>query len=294
VRSIITVPVKTPSGEIVGALTCALDDKTIREDYGPDDIGFVDEVGRRAGAAIANVHLYERERRIALEFQAASLPASLPNVPGVRLAAAYRPGSNEATVGGDWYDAFLLDDGRLAITVGDVLGHGLQAAVSMTKLRLAMQSAALVDPDPNVMLRVADATLRLSNADAYATAIAAIYDPAARRVTFASAGHPGPLLRAADGTVEEYTNEGAMIGLRGGDETSVQTIATPPGSTLVFYTDGLVEFVRDIDEGYRRLGDALRDDGALAGARPAETLVSAVLGTDAAHDDIAVLVITFH
>jgi len=293
VRSIISVPVTMPSGEVIGALTCALDDATIRENYGPDDLGFVQEVGRRAGAAIANVQLYERERRIALELQTASLPTSLPAVAGVTLAAAYRPGSNEAKIGGDWYDAFLLDDRRLVITVGDVAGHGLQAAVSMTKLRMAMQSAAMVNADPNVMLRVADATLRLSNADTYATAIAAVYDPVSRTATFASAGHPGPVLRTADGRIEEFSHTGSMIGLRTGDDNPPRTIPVPPGSTLVFYTDGLVEVVRDIDVGFRRLSEALRDDKIARAERSAEAIVNAVLASDAAHDDIAVLVVNF-
>jgi PAS domain S-box-containing protein len=293
VRSIITVPIVTPSGDVVGAITCALDDVNIREDYGPDDLGFVEEVGRRAGAAIANVQLYERERRIALELQSASLPSRVPKVEGVALDVVYRPGSNEAKIGGDWYDAFLLADKRLVLTVGDVLGHGLHAAVSMTKLRLAMQSAALVDPDPYVMLRVADATLRLSDPDAYATAIAAVYDPVARAVTFASAGHPGPVLRTPDGRIEEYNSFGLMLGLRAGDETQTRTIFTPPGSTLVLYTDGLIEIGRDLEAGFGRLESALRQDAIIRSARPAEALVDAVLGSDAARDDIAVLVVSF-
>ncbi len=293
VRSIVTVPVLTPSGKVVGALTCALDDVSIRENYGPDDLGIVAEVGRRAGAAIANVQLYERERRIALEFQAASLPASVPLVEGVALDVAYRPSSHEARIGGDWYDAFLLPDKRLVITIGDVLGHGLQAAVSMTKLRLAMQSAAIVNPDPNVMLRVADATLRLSGSEAYATAIAAVYDPATRTVTFASAGHPGPILRTADGATQDFTLPGLMVGLRRGDETRTRTIATPPGSTLVFFTDGLLEVTRDMDEGFRRLERALGSEDVVRAARPAAALVDAVLGADEARDDIAVLTLNF-
>lgn len=293
VRSIITVPVIAPTGDIVGALTCALDEVNSRDDFGPNDLGFVQEVGRRAGAAIANVQLYERERRIALQLQAASLPTSLPTVPGIELDAEYRPASNEAMIGGDWYDAFLLADGRLVITVGDVLGHGLQAAVSMTKLRLAMQSAAIVRAEPNLMLHVADATLRLANPDAYATAIAAVYDPTVRTVTFASAGHPGPLLRTADGAVEEFNTFGLMVGLIDDAEAQTCTISTPPGSTLVFYTDGLIEFARDMPDGYRRLTQALQRDDVLHAARPAQMLVNAVLQTDEARDDIAVLVVTF-
>jgi hypothetical protein len=293
VRSIISIPIKTPAGAVVGALTCALDDTDERDNYGPRDLAFVEEVGRRAGAAIANVALYERERRIALELQAAALPTALPAVDGVAIDAAYRPGSAEATIGGDWYDAFVLADGRLVMTVGDVLGHGLQAAISMTKLRLAMQSAAFVNPDPNLMLRVADETLRLSNADAYATAIAAVYDPATRFLTFASAGHPSPLLRAADGTLEEFDNWGPMIGLRRGVHSKIRTVRIPAGSTLVFFTDGLVEVVRDLAEGSRRLAQALQAGDVLRASRPADAIVRAVLAANEAHDDIAVLVVRF-
>jgi serine phosphatase RsbU (regulator of sigma subunit) len=288
VRSIICVPVITPSGDVIGALTCALDDASERENYGPNDLGFVQEVGRRAGAAIANVQLYERERRIAIEFQAASLPARLPDVPGVRLDAAYRPGSDEATIGGDWYDAFLLDDGRLVMTTGDVLGHGLHAAVSMTKLRLAMQSAAIVDADPRLMLRVAEATLRVSDPDAYATAIAAVYDPEVRALTIASAGHPPPMMRTSEGTITELPTSGAMLGLGPSIDRDTITINLPAGATVVLYTDGLVEFKRDLAAGVERLMRALRND-SIGSDRPAEALLAAVLAGDCAQDDIAVI-----
>ncbi len=292
VRSVISAPVKTPSGDIVGAVTCALDRVSPRENYGPGDLAFVEEVGRRAGAAIANLQLYERERRIALELQSASLPASLPHVDGIVLDAEYRPGSNEAKIGGDWYDAFQLVDKRLVITVGDVIGHGLQAAVLMTKLRLAMQSASMVDADPAVMLRVADRTLRLADPDGYATAIAAIYDPATRVLTLASAGHPGPLLRTLAGLVEEPSAHGTMLGLAA-EHIQTFTVAIEPGATLVFYTDGLVEVRRDADADVRLLRDVLARDEIVRSDRPARALVDAVLGDDAARDDIAVLFAAF-
>jgi len=292
-RSLICVPVVTPADDVVGALSCFLDAQSDRDDYESIDLGFVEEVARRAGAAIANVREYERERRVAIELQAASLPARLPAIDGIRLDAAYRPGSTEANIGGDWYDAFLVDDGRLVITCGDVLGHGLHAAVSMTKLRLAMQSAAMVDADPHLMLRVADATLRVSDPDAYATAIAAVYDPATRRLRVASAGHPHPLLRRADGMIDEIVAAGLMIGLRFEEPPNVTTVDVPPGATVAFYTDGLIEFNRDQDAGLERLIVALGEGVPLAGERPAESIVAAVLAGERARDDIAVLVARF-
>jgi len=291
VRSFITVPIVTPAGALVGALTCALDDTAVREDYRADDLGFVEEVGRRAGAAFANARLYERERRIAVELQAASLPTTLPNVRDIELDAEYRPGSAEATIGGDWYDAFVLDDGRLAITVGDVLGHGLHAAVTMTKLRQAMQSAAMLSPDPNAMLTVADKTLRLIDPDGYATALAAIFDAAEHTLVYASAGHPGPALRTSSRDVVDLTRSGLMLGLRDGKEGAATLVATPPGSTIVFYTDGLIEATRDIDEGLGRLYALLATDAAAGGASAARRIVEYVLAGNDASDDIAVLVV---
>jgi PAS domain S-box-containing protein len=291
-RSLISVPIITPAGDVAGALSCALDDRSDRDDYDAVDRGFVEEVARRAGAAIANVRQYERERRVALELQAASLPARLPSVAGIRLDVAYRPGSTEASIGGDWYDAFVVGDGRLVMTCGDVLGHGLHAAVSMTKLRLAMQSAAMVDADPHVMLRVADATLRVSDPDAYATAIAAVYDPATRRLSVASAGHPCPLLRSAD-RIAELPVAGLMIGLRGDAARDVADFAIPAGACIALYTDGLIEFTRDTDAGQERLIAAFRNADVQRSERPAEALVDAVLAADTARDDIAVLLATF-
>ncbi|HWT07080.1 MAG TPA: GAF domain-containing SpoIIE family protein phosphatase, partial [Xanthomonadales bacterium] len=290
VRSILTVPVVAPAGAILGALTCVRDAADPRDDYRDEDLRFVEEVGRRAGAAIANAQLYERERRIAVELQAASLPQSLPHVAGLELDADYRPGSDEATIGGDWYDAFVLDDGRVAITVGDVLGHGLHAAVTMTKLRQAMQAAAMVVPDPNVMLDVADKTLRLLDPDGYATALAALYDATARTLTFASAGHAGPAVRTPDGRLEDFTSEGQMLGLRPGGERATNVVPAPPGAVMVFYTDGLTEATRDTDEGQRRLHEVLARDDIVHGDRPARTIVQQVLGATEASDDIAVLV----
>jgi PAS domain S-box-containing protein len=290
VRAVLTVPVVTPSGAIVGAMTCVRDAADPRGGFREGDLGFVEEVGRRVGAAIANAQLYERERRIAVELQAASLPVSLPVVPGLELDADYRPGSDEATIGGDWYDAFVLDDGRVAITVGDVLGHGLHAAVTMTKLRQAMQSAAMVNPDANVMLDVADKTLRLLDPDGYATALAAFYDATASTLTFASAGHAGPAVRMPDGRIEDFTSPGQMLGLRPGGERATKAVPAAAGTVLVFYTDGLVEATRDTDEGQRRLHAALGRDDVVRGARPARAIVEHVLATTTATDDVAVLV----
>jgi hypothetical protein len=294
IRSLITVPLVS-GGEVLGALTCALGEERRKSAHRPEyfdaeDQFFIEELGRRGGAAIENARMYERERRIAVSLQEASLPRTLPRYGRLHLAAEYRPGKGDATIGGDWYDAFLLDDGRVVLAVGDVLGNGLNAAISMTKLRQVIAAAAMLAADPNVMLDVADKTLRLHDGDVYATAIAAIYDPIEHALTFASAGHPGPMLRTPDGRVEELSSPGLLLGMRTGKDRRVKVVAIPPGSTIVFYTDGLTEATRNIDEGQARLGEALARLDLAREINPARALVDAVLRGEDASDDIAVLV----
>ena len=293
VRSVMTVPM-VAGGHVAGSITCALGTETVKrigmpDAYDVEDLFFLEELGRRAGGAIETARLYERQHHIAVTLQAASLPQSLPVLTTIELDAEYRPGSAEATIGGDWYDAFALADGRVVLTVGDVLGNGLLAAVTMTKLRQAMQSAAMVNPEPNVMLDVADKTLRMHAPDGYATAIAAIYDPKAASTRFASAGHPGPVLRKPDGTIVEYALPGLLLGMRNGSDSDEVTIPTPSGSFLAFFTDGLTEATRDIAEGNQRLADAIAMSGIINGPNPAAAIVRAVLGDKDAGDDVAML-----
>ncbi len=245
-------------------------------------------VSRTAGEALLASE--QRYRRIAVELQAASLPNSLAVLENLELDAFYRPGSDEATIGGDWYDAFTLDDGRIAITIGDVLGHGLHAAVTMTKLRQSMQAAAMLQAHPIPMLTVADRTIRLIDPDAYATGLAAIYDASAQTLSIASAGHAGPLVRMPDGAIVDIEIPGPMLGLRDGSETHVLTVPIPGECTIVFFTDGLTEATRRIDEGYDRLRAALRDRTVLDAEHPARAIATHVLGDGNATDDIAVLV----
>jgi PAS domain S-box-containing protein len=294
VHSLVAVPL-VAGGKVLGALTVArAKEQEPRAGflgaYDAEDLFFVEELGRRAGAAVEGARLYERQRNIAVRMQEASLPERLPSLANVQLAAEYRPGSAAATIGGDWYDAFVLDDGRLALTIGDVLGHGLDAAVTMGKLRQAMQAAAMVDPDPRVMLEVADKTLHLHDANGFATALAAIFDPRSRSLTFVTAGHPAPFLRHSDGRVDELESTGLMLGVRSGVDRPVVTVELPEICALVFYTDGLVEATRDINEGHARLRAALAREDPAVHVQPARRLTDSALAGEDARDDIAVLV----
>ena len=297
IRSLITVPI-VANGKILGAMTCGLGDErkpraSRPQHFDAEDLFFAEELGRRGGAAIENARSYERERRIAVALQEASLPRTLPRFDRLHLSAEYRPGKSEATIGGDWYDAFALDDGRIVLTIGDVLGNGLRAAIVMTKLRQAMQAAAMVAADPNVMLDVADKTLRLHDGEGYATALAAIYDPKADTLTFASAGHPGPMLRTQEGGVEELSTPGLLLGLRTGRDRRVRIVPIPADSMLVFFTDGLTEVTRDVEEGHARVSAALAALDMADAQNPARSIADMVLRGEDASDDVAVLVARF-
>ena len=285
-RRKLVVPV-TVGNNVFGALTLVrLGDGA---PFDGDDVELAEDIGRRAGVAYENARSYARQLRVATLMQEGALPRTLPDIPNMRFDASYLPGGREALVGGDWYDAFPLDDGRVGITVGDVLGKGVGAAVTMGRIRQAMQSAAYIAPQPDAMLYAADRVLALNDPDVYATAVAGIYDPRTCRLEFASGGHAGPFERRADGSIREHTAAGMMLGLSPSSRRELQVISVEPESMLVFFTDGLVEQSRDLDEGYRRLRAAL---GALSPdeAHPAAKLVESVLdGT--LRDDVAVLVL---
>ena len=234
--------------------------------------------------------LYEHERQIATRFQAASLPRELPACDELRFDAVYVPGSREAEIGGDWYDAFALPDGRIALSVGDVMGSGLDAAVKMGKVRQAIRAAAVIDADPLTMLRAADATFRMDDPDGLATALAAVIDPATMMMRYASAGHHPPLVRNTDGAVRELqVDPGLPLGMRGTTGSRVDTLELEDGALIVIYTDGLIEATHDAEEGERRLRAALLAIDVDA-ARPAQSIHDAVLA-DGLRDDVAILTI---
>ena len=288
-RTTLLVPLIS-RGRVIGTLGVAWanPDRT----YTDDDIPLFEDLAGRAAVAIEHAQLYARVHSVATALQEAALPRTLPELSGVSFDAVYRPGKIEAQIGGDWYDAFPLPDGRVILSIGDVLGSGLSAAVTMTKIRQTIRTAALGDPDPAAILDVADVSLRLDDPEKLATAMIGLYDPAARTLTCVAAGHPGPLMRNADGTVvEPFLQRGLPLGLRTGERAASPTIVLAPGAFLAFYTDGLIESTRDLAEGERRLRAALADPAVSRAARPADALYRTVL-FDGAHDDVAVLTLT--
>jgi GAF domain-containing protein len=284
-HSTLIVPLKA-RGHVRGALTAVWTDRA--RSYDENDLPLFEELAARAAIAIDHASLYQRELQVASSFQQASLPRALPRMAGLEFDAVYLPGKRELEIGGDWYDAFALPDGRIALSVGDVVGSGLDAAIIMSQMRQALRAAAFIQPDPAAMLAAADLTLKAERPGAIATAIAAIFDPVRRTLTVASAGHPGPMLRRPDGSLFEVIATGLPLGLRERDELPPERITVPPGALLVFYTDGLTESRRDLAEGERRVRAALADATVVDALHPAAAIRDAVL-YDGSRDDVAIL-----
>ena len=255
------------------------------------DVEFFAELARRMAPAIANAEHFERERRVAQSFQDAALPASLPNVARFSFYAIYEAGKSEALVGGDWYDAFSLDDGRIVVSIGDVAGSGLTAAVTMSGVRQAIRAAAHVNADPNVILAAADHAVQEDAEHRFVTAFVGVIEPDDEvTIHYQSAGHPAPLLWAPDGSLTELDHDGPPLGIAADRARQSHRCVLPAGSLLALYTDGLTESTRDILEGEARVRDALLDPSVHRAQDPAKMLHDRVLA-EASRDDVAILIV---
>ncbi len=288
-RSAVCVPI-VAEGKTLGVIS--VNYGSSGRQYTADDVPMLEELGRRTGVAVQRAGEFAREHRVAQSFQEASLPSALPKLPGATFDAVYVPANDEAQVGGDWYDAVRLADGRVLVSIGDVAGKGLQAAVTMGNMRQIIRGIAQVHADPALMLDAADRALQLERPDQFVTAFVGVFDPVAGTFAYSSAGHPPPMLRHPDGEVELLSNGGLPLGLRQAvKESRSQTIAVRAGSHLVFYTDGLTEALRRPAEGEERLRALLREGAALASRHPAQALQDAFLAGVTAQDDMAILVL---
>jgi PAS domain S-box-containing protein len=231
---------------------------------------------------------YQHERTWSTTFQQAVLPSGLPDVLGLLFDALYEPGALDAQVGGDWYDAVRLLDGRVLITVGDVTGRGLQAAVVVGVVRQIMRGIAQLHADPALVLDAADRALTLEYPEVYVTAWVGIVDLAKRTLIYSSAGHPPAFLSNARGMVRELGNPALPIGLREGVRGEISSIELTDGDTLVLYTDGLTEATRDVILGHERVRQAVAKLGGLPWTQPARFIREAVV-PDGSVDDIAIL-----
>ena len=236
--------------------------------------------------------LFERTHRVADRLQRALLPETLPEVPGSKFNAAYRPASDEAEVGGDWYDAFRLPDGRVAISMGDVAGHGLSAATVMGEIRQAMRTTAMLERSPAMVLEHINNVINLRSGIGMVTAIFAYYDPQKRELTYAVAGHPPPALTITGGFCGFLPGGGMPLGVDALVDARDWTITLPPRSCVVFYTDGMTEYSRDLFAGEAKLLDASVRAFELDSENPALALQERVFDAKINRDDAATLTLS--
>jgi len=270
--------------EVIGWLVCC--------DIADEVRALVPELASRLGAAISNANAYAREHRVATKFQRAALSEDVPDVPGLRFSALYQAAQSEASVGGDWYDAFRLPDGRVVLSVGDVAGSGLEAAVTMASVRQSIRTAVLINPDPAAVLDAVDRIVRAMGHVRFVTAFVAVFDPVCGELVFANAGHPPPLLRHAGGRIVELTHGDLPLGLRQPAEEERTVTSIEPGSLLVAYTDGLTEFERDPETAHARLLESVRRIGEDE-SDIALCVFQAVSEGRPTHDDVAILTVWF-
>ncbi|MFF3354708.1 SpoIIE family protein phosphatase [Streptomyces sp. NPDC002917] len=241
--------------------------------FDEEDLQLAEELATRAAVYIENARRYTRERAIALALQRSLLPHRAPRrtAAAVDMASRYLPADPDVGIGGDWFDVIPLSGARVALVVGDVVGHGIQASATMGRLCTAVRTLADMDVPPDELLtQLDDLVLRLDReatdgdsgqaeegpAEVGATCLYAVYDPVSRRCSMARAGHPTPLLATPDGSVDSLeVPAGPPLGV-GGLPFEVAEFELPEGSVLALYTDGLVE---GTDRGADDLRAALRD-----------------------------------
>ncbi|TLQ44006.1 ATP-binding SpoIIE family protein phosphatase [Streptomyces marianii] len=271
-----------------------------RPAFEPDDLLVAAQLATHTALGIDKAVLYGREAYIADELQRTMLPEGLPQPTGVRLASRYLPAAETARVGGDWYDAIPLPGSRVALVVGDVMGHSMTSAAIMGQLRTTAQTLAGLDLPPQEVLHHLDEQAQRLGTDRMATCLYAVYDPVSHRITIANAGHPPPILLHLGGRAEVLrVPPGAPIGVGGVDFEAVELDA-PAGATLLLYTDGLVESrLRDVWTGIEQLRERLAATAQLTGPDhppPLEALCDDVLdmlGPGDRDDDIALLAARF-
>ncbi|HEV2062154.1 MAG TPA: SpoIIE family protein phosphatase, partial [Solirubrobacteraceae bacterium] len=289
VRSLLGVPLLV-DGRPIGALQVGT---LFARRFTEDDVDLLQLAADRAALAIERVRFFERQHGIAEELQRSLLPESLPEVPGLTMAARYFAGGAGTRVGGDWYDAVALPGGRVAVVIGDVAGRGVDAAAMMGQLRSALRAYALEGASPARALERLNRFLLSLAWDSMATALVLVLEPATGRITYANAGHPPPLVVGADGATRSL-NESLSVPLGALDVPGYTEAGAvlEPGASLALYTDGLVE-QRDqlIDAGIERLEQAFASASDAAPDGMCERIIAGTLGEQGSNDDVTLLVV---
>ncbi|MGW9030181.1 SpoIIE family protein phosphatase [Streptomyces sp. NPDC055722] len=264
-HSVMVVPIRARRVLLGVALFVRTENST---PFRGDDLLLAEEFLRRAAVSLDRARQYCREHTAALALQRILRPHRLRGGAAVEAASRYLPADMDRGVGGDWFDVIPLSGARVALVVGDVVGHGINAAACMGRLRTAVYTLADIELPPDELLSRLDKTVRrLADADADApeqsiavvgTCLYAVYDPATRRCTMATAGHPPPAIIDPQGRVSfPDLPTGAPLGI-GGVPFEAMELEVPVGALLALYTDGMIETRdQDIEQGMHRLGTAL-------------------------------------
>jgi phosphoserine phosphatase RsbU/P len=297
IQSLLGVPLLV-GGKVIGVLHVG---SLSGRAFGQDDVDLLQLAADRAATAVHSM-MSQDDRLAAMALHRSLLPAALPAVPGIELATRYVAGSG--SVGGDWYDVFVLPDGNLGIVVGDVAGSGLSAAVIMGRMRSALRAYVLETEDPAAALRMLDRKMQYFEQDVMATVLYGVYAPEWGELRISSAGHLPPVL-AVPGEQATLVSLHADLPIGVADDRQRQctVVRIPPGGVLCCYTDGLVERRdRPVDEGMAllaiTLGNLVRNfsaDDGVSSPLPAEdacaVVMRALVGNAPAVDDVAVLVL---
>ncbi|WP_405594222.1 SpoIIE family protein phosphatase [Streptomyces sp. NBC_01092] len=265
-------------GQVLGAITFSRPGG-----FDADDVLTTRDIAARAAMAIDNALLYRRERLATLALQRHLLPARLPDIPWAKSAYRYLPAQDGTLAGGDWYDVVRLPGGRIGLTVGDVMGHGLGAAAAMGRYRSSARALLAVGLEPGQLLTRLDGLKDDADNDLPATCVCVVYDGAGGDLRVALAGHPPPLLVRPDGSADILAADpGPPVGMGLDHVYESAHCVVPSGSLLVLYTDGMIEdrsTFLDLDQGIAMLRRAVHHTetpldevcDALVAVRPANS-----------------------
>lgn len=258
----------------------------------PDEAEALSVMVVQAASAIENAQRFERQRRVARSLQAGLLRTDLPEGRTFELHATYEPAGNESDVGGDFYDAFDLSDGSVAIVVGDVSGKGAEAAAHTAMAKYMLRAFSMRNPGPgSVLFHLNNALCQGLGEDQFTTLFYGVYDPRMRTFIYANGGHPEPLLyRAASDEVEIIQAEGGLVGAFENQRFAQATLDLRPGDVLVSYTDGLIEARDDEGElyGRERVSESLKRNAQIPGGKLTRALYREARDFGTVTDDTAI------
>jgi signal transduction histidine kinase/DNA-binding response OmpR family regulator len=292
VRASILEPLHADDGAVLGAMGLGWPDP---REISPADTDLARRVAAIVARAVARISVAEREHQIAMSLQERLLGLGVIS-PAAAVSAAYQPASEVMRVGGDWYTATPLGPGRIGISAGDVVGHGLPAATVMSQLRSALGAAALATNDPAAVLDLLDRYAQTLDDAAFATVAYAIIDTSAGSVSYECAGHPYPLVVGPEGTVT-WLRDGrrpplAVRSFAPRLDARTGAAALPPGSLLLLYTDGLIERRSEpLDDGFARLEAAAAGCTKLPAGQACRDVISQMTPGRGYADDVVIIAV---